>query len=202
MHRSFHSKGVAKGVAAVASVAALALGPTVASASLVVALDLPAMVERSDNVVVADVIAAKSSWDARHERIFTTIELSVVESWKGSAAPASRITIVQMGGTVGDDTMVVHGMSRFVPGERSVLFLRGTALRSAVVGMAQGKRLVRRTVDGGRWMVQAPDRAGAAFVKMAGSTARPSVIEMRAQPIEELRAEVQALVNAPPSRPQ
>ena len=37
-----------------------------------------------------------------HERILTTIDLAVVESWKGGAAPATHFTVVQPGGTVGD----------------------------------------------------------------------------------------------------
>ena len=195
-------------VAGIAWIAGISLNPAAASASLVVALDLPTMVERADNVVVADVVSVRSDWDGRHEKIVTTIELSVVETWKGTAAPSSRIKVVQPGGTVGEDTLVVHGMSRFTPGERSVLFLRGAADRSGVVGMAQGKRLVRRAVDDGpltsrlrdRWLVHAPDRAGAVFVKTRSASGRTPVIEMRAQPIEDLRAEVQALVNARPSQ--
>jgi hypothetical protein len=127
----------------------------------------------------------------------TTVELAVVESWKGAVAGTNRLTVVQLGGTVGDDTMIVHGVSRFSPGERAVVFLRGTVARASVVGMSQGKRVVRREVDTGRWMVQAPDKAGAHYVRTAPASRTTPVIELRAQPIEELRAEVKALMARP-----
>jgi hypothetical protein len=181
-------------------VAALAAGLSVlftfppASASLVLALDTPTMVQRADHVAVVDVVSTKSAWDENHERILTTIELSVVETWKGSMTPAARVKVVQPGGTVGDLTMVVFGMTRFSPGERALVFLHGTADDASVVGMAQGKRLVRRDLASGRWMVHAPDQAGASFVRTAPSTASLPVFEMRARPLEDVRSEVRDLV--------
>jgi hypothetical protein len=184
-------------VAVVTFPLAVSIAPSPASASLVIALDLPTMVERSDHVAVVDVLSVKSDWDQKHERIMTTVELAVVESWKSAATGTNRLTIVQMGGTVGDQTMVVHGVSRFTPGERAVVFLRGTAARAGVVGMAQGKRVVRREIDTGRWMVQAPEKAGALFVRTAPATGTTPVVDLRAQPIEALRAEVKALIARP-----
>src|SRR6185369_719004 len=134
-------------------------------ASLVLALDLPTMVSRADHVAVVDVASVKADWDARHEQILSTIDLVVVDSWKGGAAPGSHLTVVQLGGTVGDLTQTVHGMTRFVPGERAVVFLTGRADHASVVGMAQGKRQVRRDIASGRLFVHAPDRAGATFIR-------------------------------------
>src|SRR5262245_25091236 len=144
-----------------------------ARASLLLALDTPTMVAQADTIAVVDVIAARAFWDARHERIVTTIDLAIVESWKGAAPPAARVQIVQPGGTVGDVTMVVHGMPRFVAGERALVFLRGPSDRAGVVGLAQGKRLVRREGTGtsARFVVSAPDRAGASFVRTASAPA-------------------------------
>jgi hypothetical protein len=153
----------------------LAAGST-ARASLLLALDTPALVERADAIAVVDVASAHAAWDARHERIVSTIDLTVVESWKGTAAPASRIVVEQPGGTVGDITMTVHGMPRFSPGERALVFLRGPLDRTAVVGLAQGKRLVRLDAAAGRPMVAAPD------------------IKSALRPLDDLRAEVRALV--------
>ena len=168
-----------------------------ASASLVIALDLPSMVGRADHVAVVDVVSVKAAWDDRHEKILTTIDLAVVETWKGSAAPASHFTIVQRGGTVDDTSMVVYGMPSFAPGERAVVFLEGVAAHGRVVGMAQGKRPVRREVSTGRWVVHAPDKAGAMFVRTTPASAASPVFEIHARPIEELRAEVKALVATP-----
>jgi hypothetical protein len=167
-----------------------------AGASIVIALDLPAMVSRADHVAVVDVVSVKSAWDARHERILTTIDLAVVETWKGPAARASHFTLVQPGGTVGDTEMVVHGMSRFTVGERAVVFLHGRPEAAGVVGMAQGKRAVLRESSTGRVLVQSPDKAGAMFVRGPGSSGPAPVFETRARPIEDLRAEVRALATA------
>jgi hypothetical protein len=162
-------------------------------ASLVVALDLETMVARASNVAVVDVMSVTAAWDERHEQILSTITLTVVESWKGPAAPATRMVVVQPGGSVGDIVQTVHGMTRFSPGERAVVFLQGTAERAHVVGMAQGKRLVRRDATSGRFLVHAPDRAGATFVRTAPASGTSPVFDMRARPLEDLRTDVRAL---------
>jgi hypothetical protein len=180
---------------------AAALFGAPAQASLLVALDTPTMVAEADTIAVVDVTRARAAWDARHERIVTTVDLAVVESWKGAAAPAARVQIVQPGGTVGDITMIVHGLPRFAPGERALVFLRGPRDRASVVGLAQGKRLVRREGANGtaRYVVAAPDRAGASFVRAPGAAAaapaaRLPISDTATRPLDEVRAEVQALV--------
>jgi hypothetical protein len=168
-----------------------------ARASLVVALDLPTMVERADHVAVVDVASVSAAWDAKHERILTTIDLAVVESWKGPMAPASHIKIVQPGGQVGDITMTVFGISQFTPGERALVFLRGDPTAASVVGMSQGKRLVRKDATTGRWMVHVPDRQGATFVRPpapATPTTTPPVFDTRLRRLDDLRTEVRGLV--------
>jgi hypothetical protein len=174
----------------------IVLGGGSAAASLVVALDLPTMVERADHVALVDVMSVRSAWDERHERILTTVDLSVVETWKGTSAPASHVSIVQKGGTVGDTTMTVFGMSRFTPGERALVFLSGPIDHARVLGMAQGKRVVKKDIATGRWMVNVPDRSGAAFVR-PNPAVRSPVFETRARPIEDLRAEIKALAATP-----
>jgi hypothetical protein len=184
-----------------------------ARASLVIALDLPTMVERADHVAVVDVGSVSAAWDDKHERILTTIDLSVVEAWKGPMTPASHIRIVQPGGTVGDIQMTVFGMSQFSPGERALVFLRGTPQAASVVGMAQGKRLVRQDAATGRWLVHAPDRAGASFVRLPATkpaatppatTPAPAaplpVFETRLRGLDDLRAEVRGLVGKASAR--
>lgn len=177
----------------VLSVVALALGAGPARASLVLALDLPTMVTRSDHVAVVDVASVKADWDAQHEQILTTIDLVVVENWKGSQAAGAHFTVVQPGGTVGDLTQVVHGMTHFVPGERAVVFLSGRADHVHVVGMAQGKRLVRRDASSGRFVVHAPDKAGATFIRTTPASGTSPVFENRARPLEDLRTDVRNL---------
>jgi hypothetical protein len=180
-------------LAALAALAVIA-APHGAPASLILALDAPTLVARADTIAVVDVAASRAAWDERHERIVTTVDLQVVESWKGGAAPAARVTVVQPGGTVGDITMVVFGMPRFSPGERALVYLAGAPERARVVGMAQGKRLVRPDPASGRPMVQVADRGGASFVRGTRAATTPPALEARARPLDELRAEVLELV--------
>ncbi|HSS38094.1 MAG TPA: hypothetical protein VLT58_04940 [Polyangia bacterium] len=169
-----------------------------ARATLVVALDLPGMVERAERIAVVDVVSVQAAWNARHERITTAIQLQVVDGWKGGLPPGTRLTVLQPGGTVGDITTTVDGMPRFVPGERTLVFLHGPADRATVVGLTQGKRPLRRDPRSGRWMVRGPDRAGADFIRLRPTTPAPgtAVIDSRERPLEELRAQVQALAAA------
>ncbi|HVZ75436.1 MAG TPA: hypothetical protein VHJ20_23830 [Polyangia bacterium] len=182
--------GFSLGVAALFA----AVLPSPARASLVVALDTPAMVQRADHIAVVDVASVSAAWDDKHERIFTTIELDVVEVWKGPMTPATRVKIMQPGGTVGDIQMKVFGLSSFTRGERALVFLRGTPESSNVVGMAQGKRLLTREAVTGRWMVRAPDKAGASFIRTTPSSVNAPVFETAARPLDDVRAEVRALV--------
>ena len=178
-------------IAMLAPVAALAISSP-ASASLILALDLPTLVTRADQISVVDVVSAKAAWNAEHDRIVTTIDVTVIDCWKGGAAAGSHVQIVQAGGSVGELTMRIDGMPHFAPGERALLFLRGTAERASVVGMAQGKRPVRR--ETGRWMVSAPDRGGADFVRT--TPASGSIFSVRPRPLEDLRSDVRALIGA------
>ena len=194
-------------VAALAITATTAVAP--ARASLIVALDTPAMVAGADTIAVVDVASVRAAWDARHERIVTTVELIVVESWKGAAAPAARVVVAQPGGTVDDITMTVFGMPRFSPGERALVFLHGPTERAGVVGLAQGKRTMRPDpagaagatgATGERWLIAPPQRAGAAFVRTATSGPRVPVFDAVARPLDEVRAEIRAEILAHAAR--
>ncbi len=180
-------------IAMVAPVVALAMAAGEGQASLILALDLPTLVARADQISVVDVVSVKAAWNAEHDRIVTTVDVAVVDCWKGSAAPASHVTVVQPGGTVGGLTMRIDGMPHFSPGERALLFLRGSAERASVVGMAQGKRPLSREAGSGRWLVSAPDRAGADFVPTTPASA--SIFAVRTRPLGDLRSEVRALAS-------
>ena len=166
------------------------------SASLILALDLPTLVSRADQISVVDVVSVTSAWNEAHDRITTTIDVKVVDSWKGTAAPATHLQVIQPGGTVGEIEMRVDGMPHFQVGERTLLFLRlyGGAARASVVGMAQGKRPVTRDGASDRWMVSAPDRAGADFVRT--TPASTAIFAARPRALTDLRSEVRALVGA------
>jgi hypothetical protein len=171
--RRFVRVGLTAGLVG-ASLAALPAGripfaARAARASILMALELPEMVRQAEHIAVVEVTSVGAAWDERHERIYSTVELKVVESWKAgnpmAGVPADRLTVVQPGGTVGDISMTVTGLSTFVPGERTLVFLRGPANRAQVVGMTQGKRPVRFEAASKRWMVAPPDLRSATLVK-------------------------------------
>jgi hypothetical protein len=182
-------------VCSLATFLALAAAPR-ANASLVIALDTSELAKRADHIAVADVISVQSAWDQAHRKIITTIDLSVVESWKGGTLPASHLTVVQPGGTVGDVAMVVFGLSQFTPGERTVVFLRGKPSAAGVVGMAQGKRSMRRDSASGQWMVDRADHAGLGRVA-ADPHATPAAADGPCS-LDEMRGQIRQILKAAP----
>jgi hypothetical protein len=172
---------------AFAAVASL-VGLPAATASLVRALDLPGLVAEADQIVVADVLSVEAAWDLQRRAIHTTVSVGVRENWKGQSPGEGRITIRQLGGTVGEIEMKVHGMPRFEKGERSLLFLRG----SHVVGMAQGKRNLRWVNERKRWRVDGGDNDSAVTIDARGklfTAPREPALDL-----DELRDRVRGLV--------
>ena len=160
----------------------------VAMATLMRAMDLAELATSADQIVVCDVVSQESAWDDGHRNIYTTIEISVRESWKGATPADGRIRIRQLGGTVGDIEMTVHGMARFTPGERSLLFLR----QAQVVGWSQGKRRVHWDSTNLRWLADAADQA---HVRGADAQGRPHATEPdQPEALERLRERVRALI--------
>ncbi len=185
--RRARNLGMVVGVATVWLGLALGPGGGRARASIMVALELPDLVQQADHIAVVDVRSVRSEWDAKHERIYSTIELGVVDLWKSSppsgvgsggttSTPAqapTSLTIVQPGGTVGDISMVVMGMSRFVPGTRSLVFLRGQATHAQVVGMSQGLHPLTFESTTRRWTVAPPALGEVKLVPRATAPVRP-----------------------------
>jgi hypothetical protein len=159
-----------------------------AMASIIRTMELAELTAAADQIVVADVLSAGSAWDNGHRNIYSTFEISVQESWKGTPPANGRIKIRQLGGTVGEIEMTVLGMPRFTPGERALLFLR----QAHVVGMGQGKRQLHWDSTGNRWMADPADRAGAHKVEMRGDSheTEPSQPEN----LDHLRERVRALM--------
>ncbi len=159
-----------------------------AVASLMRALDLAELTAGADQIVIGDVLSTASAWDSAHRNIHSTIEVAVKESWKGMPPADGKITIRQLGGTVGDIEMTVYGMPHFAPGERALLFLR----KSRVVGMGQGKRRVHWDATSDRWLVDAP--AGSGTV-MARTRANPRSGEPgEPDTLDRMREKIRALV--------
>lgn len=80
-------------------------------------------------------------------RTFSTVEVSAC--LRGDDATGSRVVISQIGGTVGDVTVVASGAAPLAVGQDVLLFLRGKGTeRRAPVGMARGVWFVHRGDDG------------------------------------------------------
>jgi len=157
-----------------------------AMASLMRAMDLAELTTGADQIVVGDVVATESAWDGEHRNIYSTIEISVRESWKGSVPSDGRIRIRQLGGTVGEIEMTVYGMARFTRGERALLFLR----QARVVGMGQGKRRVQWDPGNKQWLADAPEEREV----VAAGGGRSSHVGDAPEALNQLRERVRALV--------
>lgn len=159
-----------------------------AHASLVRAMDLAALTSTADQVVVADVAKVESQWDKDHRTIYTTVEIQVQESWKGSPPSDGKLVLRQPGGTVGEIEVTVVGMPTFSVGEHALLFLK----RTQVVGLGQGKRTLRWDGEGKRWLAAPADTSG--LLKIG----RPEDVRAASNPapetLESLRAKVRALL--------
>jgi len=169
------------------------------AASIVVAMDLPALVKQADHIAVVDVLSTSSDWDAKHEKIFTTVELKVVERWKGApvAGTEDHLRVVQPGGTVGDLTMTVTGLSTFSPGERALVFLRGTAGNARVLGLGQGKRPMRLESASGKWLVSRSSLHQTTLVKPR--TATPGTPPTSSQPSGQSASKAVPIVPVAPA---
>jgi hypothetical protein len=124
-------------------------------ASLIRVMDLEELVLMADQIAVVDVTSMQSHWDTPHRNIHTIIQLSVMESWKGSVPSNGEMTIRQLGGKVGDIEMTIHGMASFKKGERALVFLK----HANIVGMGQGKRHVRWEDEKKCWMADRPEQS-------------------------------------------
>ncbi len=116
----------------------LALAP--AGWALVPRMDLPALVDRSQAVIVGTVTGKRSRWEENGGMIYTYVTVRVEEVVAG-AVGRPVITIKCPGGTVGDITCEVSDVPSFSVGERAILFLRDEFFN--IVGWHQGKKPIR-----------------------------------------------------------
>jgi hypothetical protein len=130
-------------------VLAISLLCTTAAAATVARLDMDGLVERSDAIVIARVTSIEAR---RHDdgRVYSTIELQVQETLKGSQQ--TTLTIRQIGGRdlEADIATYVPGMPEFEVEERVFLFLReGRGETPSVTGLSQGKFTIAIGPDNG-----------------------------------------------------
>ncbi len=120
-------------------------------ATRMVPLSVEELAAGSDIVAHGIVQAITTSRDA-DGRIFTTVEVRGVTTWKGTL-PGPTCLIVFGGGVLGDRIVAVEGQGHYTIGEEIVAFLvRNDAGEWVTVGMAQGKFHVRVGADSRRYV--------------------------------------------------
>lgn len=150
-----------RSVAVGLSLAILALSSS-ALASVVVGLDLPTLVSRSEHVVAAEVQACSARYDV-DGRIVTDVLVRVDEVGKGPSRRGEVLQLLLLGGTVGELTMRVEGGAVLREGERAMLFLERHPTGHLIpAGFSQGVMRIRE--QNGRTVV-APGGQGLALVR-------------------------------------
>ena len=84
--------------------------------------DVASLTAASDAVVHARVVRKSSAFGSGGGKIFTTVVLRTLETWKG--APAGEVTVLVPGGEVGELSQTVQGAAAFAQDEEVVVFLR------------------------------------------------------------------------------
>lgn len=96
------------------------------------------------DIVVANVVSTTSHWNADQTRIYTEVELEVVENVKGDLKEGDHFTIFYLGGSIDGVTTFAIEVPSFVTGRQSVLFLNRQPSSQygdhfTVFGLNQGK---------------------------------------------------------------
>ena len=104
------------------SLLSVAIWASSASATTVLKVEVPAMTQTSEWVVLVRVVGSENvDLRADGRGIFTDVTLDVIDVYKGHAVP-DRYVMRLMGGQGADGiSMRIPGMPRFVRGEEAVL---------------------------------------------------------------------------------
>jgi hypothetical protein len=122
-------------------------GAQTAQATVVMKLNRAQMTDMSQLVVQVRVGTIRTV-EERPGALSTLIELEVIEAFKGKVQTGSALTLLQMGGELGDLIQSVPGTSKFKTGEELVLFLSAFQNRFVQVGVGLGRYVVERNAQG------------------------------------------------------
>ncbi|MBI4286018.1 MAG: matrixin family metalloprotease [Chloroflexi bacterium] len=128
--------------------------------AIILRLSLEKLVSGADNIILGQVSAISSQWNAGRTNIVTSVIITVEEEWKGARGNGSVVVTVP-GGTVDGITERVSDMPGFVPDERVVLFL--VALPGGefeIYGQSQGKLIVAGDTVAGFALADFKERLG------------------------------------------
>ena len=157
---------------------------SVAHATLIEALDMEGLVQRSDAIAVVRVIDQQARW-GDDGRILTDVLLEVEDRVSGDVPVGERFILVRMGGAIGDLGMRIEGEPAFENDARYLVFARRWEGWYRPVGMSQG---VMR-IDGNRVL---PGGAGLSLVRPNGTPALGPMWRPRA--LDAVLEDVRSLV--------
>jgi hypothetical protein len=121
---------------------------------------------RSSDVFYGQVISTETNWNADRTRIYTSVQVRIDETFKGSVRRSEIVTVTQFGGEMGGVRWDYLGRPVFSQGETVVLFT--TRMKNnnlIVVGLKQGKMNVvggevKRDLSGITFVERTPDGRG------------------------------------------
>ena len=192
-----------RGIAVALSILAFAQGMNAARATLVVPLDLNALTDGADRIVVAQVERQQARFTADRSTIFTEVTLRVIEAVKGAeVAVGDTVVVWREGGELEGQGVRVIGAAGFADGEEVLLFLerRGSRKQATaspmskktplyVMGMAQGKLRVERRAAGPMVVRQ---REGLGFTQANSAAALEPAVEPLAEVLRKVRQRLSA----------
>jgi hypothetical protein len=148
------------------------------SAAVLARLSDAELVEHSESIVVVTVQSSQPSWQDPDgdgvSQIWTTVEVRVDQVLKGNHRPGDTLSLLQMGGQIGEIRYVIPGLPEFAAGERSLLFLDGNLDNpkyTPLTGWAQGRWKVTTAPDGSDRAQR--DFAGSCFARQEGGEVVP-----------------------------
>jgi hypothetical protein len=148
-----------------------------ASPTTVVAPTFDELVLRAESVIVGRVAATRSAWVVSRagRAIVTDLTVSIERTLKGPTYAERSFEF--LGGTVGDDTLMVAGMPEFHVGDRDVLFISEAGRpASPLVGFMYGRFRVIQDSRTGVDMVRTHDGRPLASTDEVGNLRRPAFV--------------------------
>ena len=170
----------------------LGLSVSSASATTVVPLDIEALSEAADYIVIGEVKAIESRW-LNERQIVTEVTFVVHESLKGEASP--ELTVLTLGGRVEEIGQWIPGEAYFKEGEHALLFLEARGGGLGVVGLGQGKFTLHELP--GEFTMAIPQTADLHFASPEASEVSAAVAPVE---LGLIREELESILGSGPSK--
>ena len=166
---------------------------TTRSATRLERMSVAKMTQNAQLVVRAQCLANSVAWDGGE--IWTVTSSEVEDSRKGApTGAAQQVTVRLLGGSVGNLTPAVSGVSRFRPGEEVILFLQPTTRGDfSIVSWVQGTFRIHRDTRSGAEIVM---QDTAAFDTYDPTTRQFDAEGIRNLSVAALRLRVQSALAA------